>query len=95
NVTLTMDAVLYLRVIDPYKASYGVEDPEYAITQLAQTTMRSEIGRISLDTVFRERESLNIAIVGKIIICFIKINKTIMNKLICMFIENKADVVGL
>lgn len=63
NVTLQMDAVLYLRVLDPYKASYGVEDPEYAITQLAQTTMRSEIGKISLDTVFRERESLNINIV--------------------------------
>lgn len=63
NVTLQMDAVLYLRVVDPYKASYGVEDPEYAITQLAQTTMRSEIGKITLDTVFRERESLNINIV--------------------------------
>lgn len=63
NVTLQMDAVLYLRVLDPYKASYGVEDPEYAITQLAQTTMRSEIGKIHLDTVFRERESLNINIV--------------------------------
>uniref|UniRef100_A0A0B6ZBQ4 Band 7 domain-containing protein n=1 Tax=Arion vulgaris TaxID=1028688 RepID=A0A0B6ZBQ4_9EUPU len=63
NVTLTMDAVLYLKVVDPYKASYGVEDPEYAITQLAQTTMRSEIGKITLDTVFRERESLNTAIV--------------------------------
>ena len=50
------------------KASYGVEDPEYAITQLAQTTMRSEIGKIALDTVFRERESLNIQIVGKFII---------------------------
>ncbi|XP_005089636.1 stomatin-like protein 2, mitochondrial [Aplysia californica] len=66
NVTLTMDAVLYLRVVDPFKASYGVEDPEYAITQLAQTTMRSEIGKIALDTVFRERESLNIAIVDSI-----------------------------
>ncbi|XP_050401660.1 stomatin-like protein stl-1 [Patella vulgata] len=66
NVTLTMDAVLYLRVIDPYKASYGVEDPEYAITQLAQTTMRSEIGKITLDGVFRERESLNTAIVHAI-----------------------------
>ncbi|XP_071101812.1 stomatin-like protein stl-1 [Haliotis cracherodii] len=63
NVTLTMDAVLYLRVTEPYKASYGVEDPEYAITQLAQTTMRSEIGKIALDTVFRERESLNVLIV--------------------------------
>ncbi|KFM68717.1 Stomatin-like protein 2, partial [Stegodyphus mimosarum] len=42
NVTLNIDGVLYLRVIDPYKASYGVEDPEFAVTQLAQTTMRSE-----------------------------------------------------
>ena len=48
-----------------YQASYGVEDAEYAITQLAQTTMRSEIGKITLDTVFRERELLNIAIVGE------------------------------
>jgi len=66
NVTLTMDAVLYLKITDPYKASYGVEDPEYAITQLAQTTMRSEIGKIALDTVFRERDNLNIAIVEAI-----------------------------
>ncbi|KAL5005192.1 hypothetical protein ScPMuIL_018648 [Solemya velum] len=66
NVTLQIDGVLYLRVIDPYKASYGVEDPEFAITQLAQTTMRSEIGKIQLDTVFRERELLNVAIVDAI-----------------------------
>lgn len=66
NVTLAIDGVLYLRVIDPYKASYGVEDPEFAITQLAQTTMRSEIGKITLDTVFKERETLNIAIVEAI-----------------------------
>ena len=46
------------------QASYGVEDPEYAITQLAQTTMRSEIGKIQMDTLFRERESLNTNIVG-------------------------------
>lgn len=63
NVTLSIDGVLYLRVIDPYRASYGVEDPEFAITQLAQTTMRSELGKISLDFVFRERESLNLNIV--------------------------------
>lgn len=63
NVTLQLDGVLYLRVIDPEKASYGVEDAEFAITQLAQTTMRSEIGKISLDTVFRERETLNVNIV--------------------------------
>jgi len=51
------------------QASYGVEDAEYAITQLAQTTMRSEIGKITLDTVFRERELLNIAIVGETLNC--------------------------
>ncbi|CAI9734156.1 2, mitochondrial [Octopus vulgaris] len=66
NVTLQIDGVLYLRVVDAYKASYGVEDAEYAITQLAQTTMRSEIGKINLDTVFRERELLNYAIVEAI-----------------------------
>ncbi|CAH0695887.1 unnamed protein product [Spodoptera exigua] len=66
NVTLSIDGVLYLRIIDPYLASYGVEDPEFAITQLAQTTMRSELGQISLDKVFRERESLNVAIVDAI-----------------------------
>ncbi|XP_050730728.1 stomatin-like protein 2, mitochondrial [Eriocheir sinensis] len=63
NVTLNIDGVLYLRIIDPYRASYGVEDPEFAITQLAQTTMRSELGKISLDYVFRERENLNMNIV--------------------------------
>eukprot|EP00088_Acartia_fossae_P008631 TRINITY_DN14148_c0_g1_i1.p1 TRINITY_DN14148_c0_g1~~TRINITY_DN14148_c0_g1_i1.p1 ORF type:complete len:361 (+),score=58.24 TRINITY_DN14148_c0_g1_i1:30-1112(+) len=66
NVTINIDGVLYLRVQDPYKASYGVEDPEFAITQLAQTTMRSEIGKISLDAIFRERESLNVQIVHAI-----------------------------
>ncbi|XP_064421474.1 stomatin-like protein 2, mitochondrial isoform X1 [Latimeria chalumnae] len=53
NVTLQIDGVLYLRIMDPYKASYGVEDPEYAVTQLAQTTMRSELGKLTLDKVFR------------------------------------------
>ncbi|XP_014256773.1 stomatin-like protein 2, mitochondrial [Cimex lectularius] len=66
NVTLNIDGVLYLRILDPYFASYGVEDPEFAITQLAQTTMRSELGKISLDNVFRERENLNVGIVESI-----------------------------
>ena len=66
NVAINIDGVLYLRIMDPYKASYGIEDPEFAITQLAQTTMRSEIGKISLDDVFRERENLNVAIVNAI-----------------------------
>ncbi|XP_022692790.1 stomatin-like protein 2, mitochondrial [Varroa jacobsoni] len=66
NVGLSIDGVLYLKVQDPYLASYGVEDPEFAVTQLAQTTMRSELGKITLDSVFKERESLNIAIVEAI-----------------------------
>jgi len=66
NVAINIDGVLYLRIKDPYKASYGIEDPEFAITQLAQTTMRSEIGKISLDMLFRERENLNIQIVQAI-----------------------------
>lgn len=66
NVTLSIDGVLYLRILNPYLASYGVEDPEFAITQLAQTTMRSELGKMSMDKIFRERESLNISIVDSI-----------------------------
>jgi len=66
NVTINIDGVLYLRIMDPYKASYGVEDPEFAVTQLAQTTMRSELGKISLDALFRERENLNLQIVHAI-----------------------------
>uniref|UniRef100_A0A667WZ99 Stomatin-like protein 2, mitochondrial n=1 Tax=Myripristis murdjan TaxID=586833 RepID=A0A667WZ99_9TELE len=66
NVTLQIDGVLYLRILDPFKASYGVEEPEYAVTQLAQTTMRSELGKLTLDKVFRERESLNFNIVQSI-----------------------------
>ncbi|CAH2296873.1 stomatin 2, mitochondrial [Pelobates cultripes] len=66
NVSLQIDGVLYLRIMNPYKASYGVEDPEYAVTQLAQTTMRSELGKLTLDKVFRERENLNAGIVEAI-----------------------------
>ncbi|KAK4224820.1 putative stomatin-like protein [Podospora fimiseda] len=62
NVTLELDGVLYTRVLDAYKASYGVEDAEYAISQLAQTTMRSEIGQLTLDHVLKERAALNINI---------------------------------
>ncbi|GMR53600.1 hypothetical protein PMAYCL1PPCAC_23795 [Pristionchus mayeri] len=66
NVQLHLDGVLFLRVFDAYKASYGVEDAEFAITQLAQTTMRSEVGKMSLDEVFRERDTLNVSIVHSI-----------------------------
>jgi len=66
NITLSVDGVLYTKVVDPEKASYGIEDYVFAVTQLAQTTMRSEIGKISLDKTFEERELLNRAIVAAI-----------------------------
>ena len=72
NVTLRLDGVLFSKIFDPYLASYGVDDPAHAITQLAQTTLRSELGKIVLDSVFRERESLNVLIVGKFRNLFIK-----------------------
>ena len=46
NVSINIDGVLYVKVEDAYRAAYGVEDPHFAITQLAQTTMRSEIGKL-------------------------------------------------
>ena len=66
NISLVVDGVLYLKVLDAYKASYGVDDYVYAVSQLAQTTMRSEIGKIDLDKTFEERESLNVHIVQAI-----------------------------
>ncbi|MCH7623334.1 MAG: paraslipin [Nitrospinae bacterium] len=66
NVTLIIDGILYLKITDPKQASYGVRDPRYAVTQLAQTTMRSELGKITLDKTFEERESLNTNIVQAI-----------------------------
>ncbi|CDH48763.1 stomatin family protein [Lichtheimia corymbifera JMRC:FSU:9682] len=66
NVTLELDGVLYYRIVDPFKASYGVEDAEFAITQLAQTTMRAEIGQMTLDRTLAERAHLNSNIVDAI-----------------------------
>ena len=66
NVALHIDGVLYIKVEDPYKASYGVETIDSAITNLAQTTMRSEIGKLTLDKTFEEREKLNANIVEAI-----------------------------
>ncbi len=63
NVTLIMDGVIYTRITDAKEASYGISDPIYAVTQLAQTTMRSEIGKLTLDECFEERERLNANIV--------------------------------
>lgn len=66
NVTISIDGVLYLRIVDPYQASYGVNEPMYAVMQLAQTTMRSEIGKMTLDKTFEERDTLNAAIVATV-----------------------------
>lgn len=52
-----------VQIVDPYNASYGVENPIYAVIQLAQTTMRSELGKITLDKTFEERDTLNEKIV--------------------------------
>jgi regulator of protease activity HflC (stomatin/prohibitin superfamily) len=66
NINLIVDGVLYLKVIDPFKASYGIDNYIFSVTQLVQTTMRSEIGKIDLDKTFKERENLNTAIVSSI-----------------------------
>ncbi|MEO2267584.1 SPFH domain-containing protein [Pseudoalteromonas pernae] len=66
NISLIVDGVLYFRVLDPYKATYGVDDYVFAVTQLAQTTMRSELGKMELDKTFEERDLLNTNIVAAI-----------------------------
>lgn len=66
NISLSVDGVLYFRVLDPYKATYGVDNYVYAVTQLAQTTMRSELGKMELDKTFEERNQLNTNIVNAI-----------------------------
>ena len=66
NISLSVDGVLYFRVIDPVKATYGVDDYVFAVTQLAQTTMRSELGKMELDKTFEERDLLNTNIVSAI-----------------------------
>jgi regulator of protease activity HflC (stomatin/prohibitin superfamily) len=66
NISVEIDGVLYLRVVDPIKASYGIRDYRFAISQLAQTTMRSEIGKLELDVTFESRENINASIVNSV-----------------------------
>jgi regulator of protease activity HflC (stomatin/prohibitin superfamily) len=66
NISVEIDGVLYMRVIDPCKASYGIRDYRFAIIQLAQTTMRSEIGKLDLDVTFETREKINSSIVNAV-----------------------------
>ncbi|WP_133010601.1 SPFH domain-containing protein [Marinomonas flavescens] len=63
NISLHVDGILYFRVLDAYKATYGVDNYVFAVTQLAQTTMRSELGKMELDKTFEERDILNTNIV--------------------------------
>jgi len=62
NVSLNIDGVLFVRILDPFKASYQVEEPLQSVKLLALTLMRSEIGKLRLDKLFQEREELNKAI---------------------------------
>jgi regulator of protease activity HflC (stomatin/prohibitin superfamily) len=66
NVQVGVDGILYLKVLDPERASYGISNYIFAITQLAQTTLRSEIGKIDLDRTFEERTTINAAVVGEL-----------------------------
>lgn len=66
NVQVGVDGVLYLKVLDPHRASYGISDYQFAIIQLAQTTLRSEIGKIDLDKTFEERTNINVQVVNEL-----------------------------
>ena len=66
NVQVGVDGVLYLQVLDAQKASYGIGDYLFAIAQLAQTTLRSEIGKIELDKTFEERSHINLRVVEEL-----------------------------
>jgi regulator of protease activity HflC (stomatin/prohibitin superfamily) len=66
NVQVGVDGILYLKVLNPERASYGIQDYHFAISQLAQTTLRSEIGKIDLDRTFEERTNINTAVVTEL-----------------------------
>lgn len=63
NIAVEVDGILYMQVVDPRKASYGIDNYRFAATQLAQTTMRSVMGKLDLDKTFEEREKINTVIV--------------------------------
>jgi regulator of protease activity HflC (stomatin/prohibitin superfamily) len=66
NVQVHVDGILYLKVLDPERASYGIQNYIFAITQLAQTTLRSEVGKIELDRTFEERTHINVQVVTEV-----------------------------
>ncbi|MEO8961188.1 MAG: stomatin-like protein [Ginsengibacter sp.] len=66
NIAVEVDGVIYLQVIDPQKASYGIDNYRFAVIQISQTTMRSVIGKMELDKTFEERETVNATIVDAV-----------------------------
>ncbi len=66
NVQVGVDGILYMKVLNPERASYGIQNYVFAISQLAQTTLRSEVGKIDLDRTFEERSSINQQVVGEL-----------------------------
>ena len=66
NVQVGVDGILYMKVMDPRRASYGITNYVFAITQLAQTTLRSEVGKIDLDKTFEERAHINGQVVSEV-----------------------------
>jgi regulator of protease activity HflC (stomatin/prohibitin superfamily) len=66
NVQVSVDGILYLKVLNPQRASYGISDYHFALIQLAQTTLRSEIGKIELDRTFEERTNINVQVVNEL-----------------------------
>lgn len=66
NVSVEVDGILYVQVTDPHRASYGIQDYQFAVIQLSQTTMRSVVGKLDLDKTFEERESMNGVIVSAV-----------------------------
>lgn len=66
NISVEVDGILYMQVMDPKNASYGINNYRFASTQLAQTTMRSVIGKLDLDKTFEERDSINGTIVAAV-----------------------------
>jgi len=66
NIAVEVDGILYLQVLDPQKASYGIDNYRFASIQIAQTTMRSVIGKLELDKTFEERETINLSIVDAV-----------------------------
>lgn len=66
NIAVEVDGILYLQVVDPQKASYGIDNYRFAVIQISQTTMRSIIGKMELDKTFEERETVNASIVAAV-----------------------------